>query len=94
MRFNLEKDYLGDFTATEKAKLLYRLAKQYHETCEAYDREVCSYISEVSGNALPTSPSEYRLINKHAREVLENILLSNPSVDRKELRRVISNSTY
>ncbi|SRR5260221_3522369 len=70
-RSELYGDWLAE-TAEDKA--LRELAEQYHEQCEAYDRTVCTGISPRTGDAMPLTHNEMRLINRHALEMRDTII--------------------
>ena len=78
----------GDFTPTEKDRLLYDLAKQYHEETEAYDQTVCSAKND-RGVAIPIDAYEHGLINRNAMKVLKRLLADNPDIVREELHKAI-----
>lgn len=48
------------------------LAKEYHDRCDAYDRQVCTGKNRY-GEPMPASSYQYGAINKHAIEVLKDI---------------------
>jgi hypothetical protein len=66
------KQYEQEWTIGPKERLLYELAKEYHETCEAYDRTVCSGPIGPDG-AMPASYAERGLINRNAKKVRDAI---------------------
>jgi hypothetical protein len=49
------------------------LAKQYHETCESYDRTVCRGPIK-DGQVMPSNGSELSLISRHAESLREQQL--------------------
>lgn len=48
------------------------LAKEYHDRCDAYDRQVCTGKNRY-GEPMPATSYQYAAINKHAIEVLKDI---------------------
>lgn len=78
--------YLCDFTPSEKDKRLYELAKYYHETCESYDRIICT------GSIRPMNSFEFADINKHALQVKQYCIRKGQSdgLTKKEVRKAIS----
>lgn len=52
---------------TVKEQALHELAETYHTGCENYDRRVCSVTHPTTGEAIPLTPDEMRLINRHAQ---------------------------
>lgn len=59
---------------SEEERKLRELAENYHTGCEAYDRRVCSGTSKRTGNAIPLTHNEMRLINRHALEMRDTII--------------------
>lgn len=66
------KQYEGRFPPPDQ--LLYDLAREYHERCEAYDRTVCTGPIGPGGGILPVTPRESGLINKNAKAILDELL--------------------
>ena len=66
MRNELYGDWLSE---SEEERKLRELAETYHTGCEAYDRRVCSGTSPRTGEAMPLTHDEMRLINRHALEM-------------------------
>lgn len=58
-----------EWVPSEKDKLLFELATQYHAETEAFDRTVCTGPIR-RGSILPSNARELALINKNARAVL------------------------
>ena len=69
---DFNEQYLGRFRVTPTDKYLHELAKEYHTTCEAYDRTVCTGPNSKYG-ILPANGREAGDINRHAREVLRRL---------------------
>ncbi len=72
---------------------LTRLAEQYHERTEAYDRTVCTGNDFDSvGGIIPAGPEEQQLIQRHAHGVFEELAkaAARRGITRTELRRAIS----
>ncbi len=91
MDFKSFKDeYNCSFVISEKDRILHEIAKEYHEKTEAYDRVFCSAIND-RGIAIPTCGREMRLISINAKEVLAKLLNEYPALDKKEIRKAISN---
>lgn len=59
---------------SEEERKLRELAETYHTGCETYDRRVCSGTSPRIGDAMPVTPHEMGLINRHAREMRDTII--------------------
>lgn len=59
---------------SEEERNLRKFAETYHTGCEAYDRRVCSGTSPRTGNAIPLTPHEMGLINRHALEMRDTII--------------------
>lgn len=67
------KQYLGEVPVLSKYMELLKIAKEYHNTCEAYDRSVCRVIKR--GEAIPITRVEFDLVNKNALIVKESLML-------------------
>lgn len=74
---------------TERDRFLDRLAEEYHERTEAFDRRVCS--GEKDGVAMPTNGRESGQINRHALQVRKELLERGMGygITSKELHRAI-----
>ena len=59
---------------TEQERKLRELAETYHTGCENYDRRVCSGISPRTGDAIPRTYDEMRLINRHALDMRDEMI--------------------
>ena len=59
---------------TEQERKLRELAETYHIGCEAYDKRVCSGISPRTGEAMPLTHDEMRLINRHALQMRDTVI--------------------
>jgi hypothetical protein len=83
----------AEWTATEKDRMLYELAKRYHDETEAYDRTVCTG-PIVDGSIQPFGPRQAALINRNAQRVFDGIAREAASHDisRAELWRAIGRS--
>lgn len=75
---------------TEKDRTVASLAKRYHKETEAYDLVVCTGPIRF-GEIMPASYRESSLINRHAIEVLNGILLEATSlgISRQEITKAI-----
>ena len=69
---NFQPEYLGKFE-DERERLIRKLARQYHEETEAFDRTVCTG-PIVRGSIRPMNGYEYKLVNQNAIRVRERIL--------------------
>ena len=78
----------GYFTPTERDRLLYELAKQFHDETEAYDLTVCTGRNE-RGVAMPVGAYERGLIYRNALAVRRRLLDENRDIGREELNRAI-----
>lgn len=80
---------LGQEALAKRAQLLDRLAAEYHEVCEAYDRTVCTGPIR-DGRIMPTAGTkESALINKNSRDVRDRMLRERPGLTRQELQEAI-----
>ncbi len=78
---------------SEEERKLRELARYYHTGCEAYDRRVCSGTSPRTGEAMPLTHDEMRLINRHALEMRDTIILEGQRLDfsREQVEQAIRN---
>lgn len=65
-------DLTQEFTHSPRDVRLYELAKQYHTTCEAYDRTVCTG-PITSDGIMPANFEELAAINRHANGVFADL---------------------
>lgn len=65
--------YLCKWLVSERDARLYELATNYHRSCEAYDRIICTGPVRY-GEIFPATPQEFSLINKNALKVRKVIL--------------------
>ncbi len=73
---NRENELYGNWLVeTEQERKLRELAETYHTGCEAYDRHVCSGTSPRTGEAIPLTHDERRLINRHALEMRDTVIV-------------------
>lgn len=81
-------DYYQDFPPPHPD--LYRLARQYLDECEAYDRTVCTGPIR-DGSIMPATTYELALINRFAAHVLERVRreAEGLGISRVELAREI-----
>ncbi len=88
-RSEFYNETLGTPYLTERELLLAKLAEEYHEVCEAYDRTVCT--GEIrDGRIMPTmGTKESALINKNSRDVRDRMLREHPGLTRHELQEAI-----
>jgi len=90
---HFKHEYMCTFAISEKEKTLNELAIRYRDECEAYDKTVCTGGMKY-GEIMPSNPSEMRLIDKNARNVLKKLLESevafNHEINRRELMKEIS----
>jgi hypothetical protein len=80
-----ESYWFNTFTPTERDIRLYGLAKEYSDRCESYDRAVSPYIDEMTGEGVPINGHQLRLIDRHSREVMADILIKNPEYTRRDI---------
>jgi hypothetical protein len=76
---NIKEMYGEWLVESDEDKHLRELAEAYHARCEAYDRTVCTGRHPKTGEAIPLTPSELGLINKHARAVREAVIREGES---------------
>lgn len=73
-----------DFKLTERDHKLRELAQYYATSCEAYDRTVCRGPIK-NGEIIQMGGHELALVNRNAKQVLEQIVLDNPEFTRAEI---------
>lgn len=68
-----------------------RLAKEYHDRCEAYDRTVCTGPIQ-DGAIMPANTCQFALINIHASAVRADIICRArvAGIKAKEMQQAIS----
>lgn len=89
---NFQQEYLCKYyEESEEEKYLRKLAVQYHNETESYDRAVCTGPIK-NGCVMPNGPIEHSMISEHAREV-ERRLLPN-GYDRKRWKDMISRTSH
>lgn len=66
-----QKLYLGTWKLTGRDRQLHRIAKHYHEACEAYDLTVCTG-RILRGHIMPANNWEFVQINQHAIKILKS----------------------
>ena len=88
MRDELYGTWLSE---SEEERKLRELAETYHTGCEAYDRRVCSGTSPRTGNAIPLTHDEMRLISRHALEMRDTIIQEGQRLgfSREEVEQAI-----
>ncbi|MBZ7634888.1 hypothetical protein FML11_16530 [Klebsiella oxytoca] len=67
------EQYLSQWRISERDTRLYELATRYHQSCEAYDRMICTG-PHCWGLIFPATHEEMGLINKNALRVRKEIL--------------------
>lgn len=75
-----------------REQVLDRLAAQYHEQCETFDRIHCKGTSPRTGHALPVDNDEFITINRHALKIKRELTeeASRHGITAHELSRAIS----
>lgn len=81
MNDDFRKQYLGEFPPPDR--LLYDLAKEYDERCEAYDRTVCTGPIGPEGGILPATVHERGLISLNAARVQKELIARAEQQGRK-----------
>ena len=75
----------------EKAAILRKLAQEYHERTEAYDRTVCTGPITPAGYILPMNAGERKKILAFSQQVRQELIGRLPtSITRQELAHAIS----
>ena len=85
-----KREYLCEFTPNPNERALYEIAKRYHEVTEAYDRTVCTG-PIVKGLILPESHYQVVAINRHARQVFNDLFHGAESlgITRAEMQEAV-----
>ena len=65
-----KKNYIQKFEISEREKQLMDLAKEYHDSCDAYDDRICSGKNEYK-ESTPRTSVEFNLINKKTYLTIE-----------------------
>jgi len=66
------------------------LAKQYRDTCDAFDNAWCSAPPrEPGGSNMPANDHERMVMARNSRNVLARILIENPDIRRRDLQDAI-----
>ena len=81
---DFRSEYEGSFPTHDDH--LDQLAEEYAQRCEAYDRGVCS--GRRYGEAIPMTPEERMLIERHAVAVFKEIK-ERGGYTTEELRRAV-----
>jgi hypothetical protein len=82
----LHGEFLGPTPEQERESAI---AQQYHENCDAYDKRVCSGISPRTGEVIPITPREQRLVAEHSRQVRRDIM-EEYNLNDGEFHRIIT----
>lgn len=73
--------YMAEWVVeTDRERQLRELGERYHQNCDAYDRRVCTGISPRSGEPMPVTPGEMGLINRHSRQVRNDLIREGESM--------------
>jgi tRNA A37 threonylcarbamoyltransferase TsaD len=92
MNNNNHNQYISYYVSTPRTEYMYKIAEEYFNITETYDRAVCSLYDEVSGISYPSNYQELANINSFAQQV-RVILSEKYGVDRKFITESIQNYT-
>ena len=86
-----EENYIQKFEISEREKQLMDLAKDYHDSCDAYDDRICSGKNEY-GESTPRTNVEFQLINQNASQVRKRVIEKGLKLgfDRHTVSKAIS----
>lgn len=79
----MNEEFQQEPVESERDRALRWLAREYHERAEAYDRSVCTG-PIVDGSILPVGAREFALVNRHAHELIQE-LMRRSGVSKMEL---------
>jgi hypothetical protein len=65
--------FYQEWEPSEKDRKLYKLAKQYHDETEAFDRTVCTG-PIINGSIMPVGNREFVEVNRNAYKVRARII--------------------
>jgi hypothetical protein len=74
---------------TPKQEREAEIAQQYYESCDAYNKRVCSGISPRSGEPMLITPKEQGLMSRHAFEARRGLIAMYNLTD-SEFHRIIT----
>ena len=66
------KQYMNEFTETERDRMLRELGEEYHRRCDAFDVRVCTGRTE-RGISVPIDATERFLMNQNVGRVLRDV---------------------
>jgi len=78
-----EQQYLAE-PVDAKLSLEDRLALEYHITCDAYDRAICS-AKDKHGESTPANRHELALVERHSRETFRTLVAEHREVSPPRL---------
>jgi hypothetical protein len=89
---DFQKQFLGTFEISKKERVLYELSQWYHETCETFDRTICSG-PIVDGSIRPVDGFELGIINRNALKAKKECIKSAGRYDitKEEMVKAIQN---
>ncbi|MEL7551944.1 hypothetical protein AAGV37_18885 [Pseudomonas protegens] len=81
--------YQCEYRFSDSQLRLLALAEQYVNETEAYDRTVCTG-PVLRDGIMPATRHEFALVNRNARQVLEQINTQNPEFSVHQIRTAAS----
>jgi hypothetical protein len=82
----LHGEWLGPTSEQEREA---EIARQYHESCDVYDKRMCSGISPRSGERIPMTPKECNLVESHRWQTRRDLMAEYELTDA-EFHRIIT----
>lgn len=86
MRFECERDNLP-IQSNSDEELLTKLAMEYHNRCEAFDRSICSDV--LDNSARPRGRGEEAWVKLNSRETLDAIIIREHGRNDPDARRIL-----
>lgn len=94
-KFKLE--YHHDWVISERVNLIVELAHEYHQRCDAFDRNICTGKNRY-GEPMPVTSWQFKAVNRNAllvlRELKERIENNQYGVTKDELIKAIQNYKF
>lgn len=69
------------------------LAKEYHDRCDAYDRQVCTGKNRY-GEPMPATTYQHVAVNKNAHDVIKDIMTRANGIPKSLIMAAIRNYKF
>ena len=95
---NLDDRQVGEPDPEQQAKFdvvvhITELAKEYHDRCDAYDRQVCTGKNRY-GEPMPTTTWQHVAVNKNAYDVIKDIMTRANGIPKSLIMAAIRNYKF